>query len=51
MHGKLQRCQTQRSDTQIRAEIKQTYYLLKFAITQSNGSIFSELQHNTKCPS
>ena len=39
------------SDTQITAEIKQTYYLLKFAITRSNGSIFSELQHNTKCPS
>ena len=32
-------------------EIKQTYYLLKFAMTRSNGSIFSELQHNTKCPS
>ena len=32
------------SDTQITAEIKQTYYLLKFAITRSNGSIFSELQ-------
>ena len=40
IHGKLQRCQTQRSDTQITAEIKQTYY----------GSIFS-LQHNTKSPS
>ena len=49
-HGKLQRCQSQRGDTQITAEIKQTYDLLKFAIARSNGSIFS-LQHNTKCPS
>ena len=51
IHGKFQRCQTQRSDTQITAEIKQTSYLLKFAITRSNGSIFSELQHNTNFPS
>ena len=50
IHGKLQRCQTQRSDTQITAEIKQTYYLLKFDITRSNGFVFF-LQHNTKCPS
>ena len=37
-HGKLQRCQTQRSDMQITAEIMQTYDLLKFAIARSNGS-------------
>ena len=35
---KLQRCQTQRSDMQITAEIMQTYDLFKFAIAQSNGS-------------
>ena len=37
-HGKLQRCQTRRSDMQITAEIMQAYDLLKFAIVQSNGS-------------
>ena len=37
-HGKLQRCQTQRSDIHITAEIMQTYDLLKFAKARSNGS-------------
>ena len=31
-HGKLQRCQTQRSDMPITVEIMQTYDLLKFAM-------------------
>ena len=35
---KLQRCQSQRRDMQITAEIMQTYDLLKFAIALSNGS-------------
>ena len=39
-HGKLQRCQTQRRNTQITAEIMQTYDLLKFALARSNGSSF-----------
>ena len=34
------RCQTQRGNTQITAEIMQTYDLLKFALAQSNGSSF-----------
>ena len=38
--GKLQRCQTQRSNAQIIAEIMQTYDLLKFALARSNGSSF-----------
>ena len=37
-HGKLQMCQTQRSDMHITAEIMQTYDLLKFSIARSNGS-------------
>ena len=37
-HGKLQRCQTQRSDMQITEEIMQTRNILKFAIVRSNGS-------------
>ena len=36
--GKLQRCQTQRNDMHITAEIMQTYDLLKFAIARSNSS-------------
>ena len=39
-HGKLYRCQTQRRNTQITAEIMQTYDLLKFALARSNGSSF-----------
>ena len=39
-HVKLQRCQTQRRNTQITAEIMQTYDLLKFALARSNGSSF-----------
>ena len=39
-HGKLQRCQTQRRNTQITAKIMQTYDLLKFALARSNGSSF-----------
>ena len=35
--GKLYRCQTQRSNTQITVEIMQTYELLKFALARSNG--------------
>ena len=34
------RCQTQRKNTQITAEIMQTYDLLKFALTRSNGCSF-----------
>ena len=34
------RCQTQRRNTQIKAEIIQTYDLLKFALARSNGSSF-----------
>ena len=34
------RCQTQRRNTQIKAEIIQTYDLLKFALAPSNGSSF-----------
>ena len=34
------RCQTQQSDTQITAEIMQTYDLLKFVIARSSGSSF-----------
>ena len=37
-HGKLQRCQTQRSDMHITAEIMQTYDLLKFATARFNDS-------------
>ena len=36
--GKLQRCQTQRSDMHITAEIMQTCDLLKFAIARFNDS-------------
>ena len=36
--GKLQRCQSQRSDLQITAGILQAYDLLKFATALSNGS-------------
>ena len=36
----LQRCQIQRSNTPITAEIMQTYDLLKFASTRSYGSSF-----------
>ena len=39
-NGKLQRCQTQRRNTQITAEIMQTCDLLKFALARSNGSSF-----------
>ena len=39
-NGKLWRCQTQQRNTQITAEIIQTYDLLKFALAQSNGSSF-----------
>ena len=39
-HGKLQRCQTQRSNTEITVEIMQTYDPLKFALARSNGSNF-----------
>ena len=47
-HGKLQRCQTQRSDMQITAEIMQTYGVLKFAIAPSNGStLLKNPPHNT----
>ena len=38
--GKLQRCQTRRSNAQITAEIMQTYDLLKSALARSNGSGF-----------
>ena len=37
-HGKLQGCQTQRSDMHMTAEMMQTNDLLKLAITRSNGS-------------
>ena len=43
--GKLQRCQTQRSNAQITAEIMQTYDLLKFALARSNGSSFLLITH------
>ena len=40
MHEHMAKCQTQRSDMQITAEIMQTYDLLKFAIARSNGFSF-----------
>ena len=39
------RCQTQRSNTQITAEVIQTYDLLKFALARSNGSSFLLITH------
>ena len=45
-HGKLQKCQTHRSDMQITAEIVQTYDLLKFAIARFVVCLRSEdLEH------
>ena len=39
------RCQTQRSNTQITAEVIQTYDLLKCALARSNGSSFLLITH------
>ena len=47
-HGKLQRCQTQRSDMQIRAEIMQTYDLLRYhgrwILTKTGKKLFFAVQ-------
>ena len=39
-HGKLQRCQTQRSGMYTTAEIMQPYDLLKFAIARSTALLY-----------
>ena len=38
-------------NTQITAEIMQTYDLLKFASARDLTALVFSLQHNTKCPS